>query len=185
MQVQGSNLNQFPNSILTGIQIPTSHSSLTSLPSPCHQPYRAQTTHTSSHFSMLLCVRLVTLLAFTSGSKFIHLSKPSSTTFLNTKRIDHLAPGVFCLYFCHSTSTVKFVLQYVISISTLGLTTLGRAKNYILFIFLVPSMDQGTQVCDQQALLVLYQFTRKVFCVVIMTLFPLFKYPTLQSQQTT
>lgn len=145
------NLNQFPNSILISTQSPTSQSSLTSLTFPATNLI-AQTKHTSSHFSTLLSMHFVNLPAFTMVQILaicqnpVHMSPPSP---IPPKQWVILAPTAFCLYFYQNAFIVKLVLWYVRSISTPGLRTPGRAENYVLFIFLVPSMDHDTQWGDQ------------------------------------
>ena len=63
IQLSSYNINYFPNSILTGTPTPTSHSSLSSLPHPCHQSYIPDSSHvlTFQHAALCACNDLTSL----------------------------------------------------------------------------------------------------------------------------
>lgn len=105
-----------------------------------------QTVHISSHFSMLLFVHLVTLPAFIVV-KMYSSGRPNShcTTFCNTSKIIHHS-GSYFVY--TSTRVLSWWNLYcsILCLSQFRLRTPGKAKNYILLIFLVPSTAQHTQL---------------------------------------
>lgn len=143
MQMSGSNHNQLLHSKLTSTQTPTSHPSLTSLPTSCEKPYRSDMSH-------LFTFRHAALYAPRNSPAFtvVHLLLMCHNT------VHMLPPISISPQIIHHSGSYSVVItlpskafhgETCMSVSTPGLRSPGMTKNYVFFILVAPNMHHDTQ----------------------------------------